>query len=93
VSSTVFHAATTFTGEIRTNAVPSPAEKTTKPSFIDPLLTNRDFRFLWISNLFFFGGAWTQTLVLGWLVYESTHSEFAMAVFTAVRLAPLLPAC
>ena len=64
---------------------PSP-----KASFIAPLLTNRDFRYLWISNLFFFGGAWTQTLVLGWLVYESTHSEFAMALFTAVRLAPLL---
>lgn len=51
---------------------------------------SRQFRLLWISNMFFFGGAWTQTLVLGWLVYETTDSKFLMAVFTAVRLAPLL---
>ncbi len=48
------------------------------------------FRLLWISNMFFFGGAWTQTLVLGWIVYESTRSEFLLALFTAVRLLPLL---
>ena len=50
----------------------------------------RRFRQLWVSNLFFFGGVWTQTLVLGWLVYEVTGSEFLMAVFTAVRLAPMM---
>ncbi|WP_427890735.1 MFS transporter [Kribbella sp. GL6] len=54
------------------------------------LRDNRAFRLLWLSNLFFFGGVWTQTLVLGWLAYESTHSDFLVAVFTAVRLAPLL---
>ncbi len=48
------------------------------------------FRLLWISNLFFFGGVWTQTLVLGWLVYETTGSEFLLALYTAVRLLPLL---
>ncbi len=51
---------------------------------------NRNFRLLWVSNLFFFGGIWTQTLVLGWLAYELTGSEFLVAVYTAVRLAPLL---
>ena len=51
---------------------------------------NPKFRLLWSSNLFFFGGAWTQTLVLGWLVYETTGSEFLIALFTAVRLLPLL---
>jgi MFS family permease len=40
--------------------------------------------------MFFFGGAWTQTLVLGWLVYETTESEFLLSLFTAVRLVPLL---
>ncbi|WP_433214217.1 MFS transporter [Microtetraspora malaysiensis] len=49
-----------------------------------------NFRRLWISNLFFFGGVWTQTLVLGWIVFDMTGSEFLMAVFTAVRLAPML---
>lgn len=48
------------------------------------------FRLLWISNLFFFGGTWTQTLVLGWLVYETTGSEFLLSLFTAIRVAPLL---
>lgn len=54
------------------------------------LRDNGAFRLLWFSNLFFFGGVWTQTLVLGWLAYETTHSDFLVAVFTAVRLAPLL---
>ncbi len=51
---------------------------------------NRPFRLLWFSNLFFFGGVWTQTLVLGWLVYETTRSDLLVAVFAAARLAPLL---
>jgi MFS family permease len=54
------------------------------------LRDNRAFRLLWFSNLFFFGGVWTQTLVLGWLAWASTHSDFLVAVFGAVRLAPLL---
>jgi MFS family permease len=54
------------------------------------LRENRPFRLLWFSNLFFFGGVWTQTLVLGWLAWETTHSDFLLAVFGAVRLAPLL---
>lgn len=57
---------------------------------IDSLRDSPEFRLLWISNLFFFGGAWTQTLVLGWIVFETTGSEFLLALFTAVRLLPLL---
>ena len=48
------------------------------------------YRLLWISNLFFFAGVWTQTLVLGWLVFDMTHSEFSVAIFTAARLAPMM---
>ncbi len=55
-----------------------------------PFQANPGFRLLWISNLFFFGGIWTQTLILGWMVFDSTRSEFLLAVFTALRLAPLL---
>nr|WP_203643446.1 MFS transporter [Streptomyces sp. SID14478] len=58
-----------------------------------PLASLRDskgFRALWISNVFFFGGAWTQTMVLGWMVFETTRSEFLLAVFTSARLAPML---
>ena len=49
-----------------------------------------NFRRLWISNLFFFGGVWTQTLILGWLVFDTTGSEFLTGVFTAGRLAPMI---
>jgi MFS family permease len=51
---------------------------------------NRPFALLWFSNLFFFAGAWSQTLVLGWLAFEITGSELKVAIFTAARLAPLL---
>lgn len=57
---------------------------------LESLRRSPGFRYLWVSNLFFFGGAWTQTLILGWLVFETTRSEFLLAVFTAFRLAPLL---
>lgn len=54
------------------------------------LQENPQFRLLWFSNMFFYGAAWTQTLVLGWVVWETTRSEFLMALFTSVRLMPLL---
>ncbi|WP_125612881.1 MFS transporter [Specibacter cremeus] len=57
---------------------------------VDSLRHSPQFRLLWVSNLFFFGGVWTQTLILGWMVFESTRSEFLIALFTAVRLAPML---
>src|SRR5690554_3961827 len=53
------------------------------------LRTSREFRFLWLSNLFFMGGNWALTLVLGWLVFETTRSELLLAIFTAVRLCPM----
>lgn len=51
---------------------------------------NPKFRSLWLSNLFFFGGAWMQTLVLGWYIFATTQSEFAVALFTTARMAPML---
>ena len=45
---------------------------------------------LWISNGLFFSGFWAQTVVLGWLAFELTDSEFAVAAFTSARFAPLL---
>ncbi|SDS80569.1 Predicted arabinose efflux permease, MFS family [Brevibacterium siliguriense] len=57
---------------------------------VSSLRGNRAFQQLWLSNLFYFAGVWTQTLVLGWLAFEITHSEFLVAVYAAARLAPLL---
>lgn len=51
---------------------------------------NPRLRALMASNVFFFGGVWTQTLILGWMVFDETGSEFLLAVFTSVRLLPLL---
>jgi MFS family permease len=51
---------------------------------------NRKFAFLWSSNLFFFAGAWSQTLVLAWVVFDTTHSDLLVAIFTSARLAPML---
>lgn len=48
------------------------------------------FRLLWLSSLFFFGGVWTQTLILGWLVFDLTDSTFLLALFTAARLGPMM---
>lgn len=54
------------------------------------LLRNRRFQLLWWSNLLFFTGMGCQTLILGWLAYETTRSAFGVAVFAAVRYAPML---
>lgn len=56
---------------------------------LSSLRTNGDFRYLWLSNLFYIGGNWSLTLVLGWLVFDLTGSELLLAIFTAARLAPL----
>lgn len=70
-----------------------PASRRSRPggrAALASLRGNRPFQLLWFSNLFFFGGVWTQTLILGWLAYELSGSEFLVAVFAAARLAPLL---
>lgn len=68
----------------------NPVRQNTSRGILTSLQASPHFRFLWVSNLFFFGGAWTQTLVLAWLVLEQTGSTFHLALFTSVRLAPLL---
>lgn len=53
-------------------------------------LADARFRDLWLSSGLFFSGFWAQTVVLAWLAFELTDSEFAVAAFTAARFAPLL---
>lgn len=48
------------------------------------------FRLLWTANFVFFSGVWTQTLVLGWLVYDLTGSASLLGIFTTARLSPML---
>nr|WP_300147273.1 MFS transporter [Propionicimonas sp.] len=54
------------------------------------LLRNQRFQLLWWSNLLFFTAMGCQTLILGWLAYETTQSALGVAVFAAVRYAPML---
>lgn len=67
-----------------------PSEAPARGGPLASLRDSRPFRALWVSNVFFFGGAWTQTMVLGWIVFDTTHSEFLLALFTSARLAPML---
>ena len=53
-------------------------------------LANPAFRNLWLSSSLFFSGFWAQTVVLAWLAFDLTNSEFAVAAFTAARFVPLL---
>jgi predicted MFS family arabinose efflux permease len=50
----------------------------------------RNFRWLWWSNLFFFGSTWMLTLILGWLVYDASRSALLLGVFGVLRTAPLV---
>ncbi|WP_281285123.1 MFS transporter [Glutamicibacter uratoxydans] len=43
-----------------------------------------------VFQCLFFSGLWTQTLVLGWMAFEMTGSEFLVALFTSARLAPMV---
>lgn len=54
------------------------------------LRTSPGFRLLWTSNVFFFGGLWTQTMILGWMAFDATGSTFLVALLTTFRFAPLL---
>lgn len=69
---------------------PRPGAGTGPLRAIASLRDSPRFRMLWVSNIFFFGGTWIQTLILGWLVFDTTDSELLLAVFTAIRLAPML---
>lgn len=76
----------------QTSSQPDPEQPRRANVFVralSSLRTNRNFRFLWLSNLFFLGGNWALTLVLGWLVFETTGSELLLAIFSAVRLSPM----
>ncbi|MFN8638580.1 MAG: hypothetical protein U0360_03785 [Dehalococcoidia bacterium] len=64
--------------------VAAPAASRRRSSTFDALVRYPSFRSLWLSNLLF-GGVWTQTLVLGWLVFDLTGSVYLLALFTTAR--------
>ncbi|MYE47299.1 MAG: MFS transporter [Chloroflexi bacterium] len=64
---------------------PSPVANT-----LQPLLAYPDFRALWWSTLFASSAWWGQNVVLLWLAFDITDSEFAVSAAAAAGLAPML---
>jgi MFS family permease len=74
------------------SAAPSAADPVARPRVrpFGAVQESVGFRALLVSNVCFFSGVWSHSFILGWMVYEQTRSEVALAVFTALRMAPLL---
>jgi MFS family permease len=53
-------------------------------------LHHRDFRWYFIGQLISISGTWMQTVAQGWLVFELTHSEFALGVVAFAAGVPSL---
>lgn len=72
----------------------APVREATPPArggaALAPLTRYPAFRDYWVSSMLFFSGFWAQTVVLAWLAFDLTQSEFAVAVFGAVRFFPML---
>lgn len=74
--------------QVQPSATPPP-----RPAYLatlDPLRRYVGFRLFWTSNLFFFISAGVQALVMGWLVYDLTHSTYLLGIYTAANLLPQL---
>ncbi len=53
-------------------------------------LGNPGFRYLILSNMLWWQAMWMEMIVAGWLVFEITHSAFAVALIGFYRSIPLL---
>ena len=60
-----------------------------KPPGPFSVLFNRDFRLLWLAGLFRFHSRWMETLVLGYIVWELTGSEFLVGTIGFFRMAAM----
>ncbi len=59
-------------------------------AMLEPLKQHAGFRSLWFSSIFFFNAYWGQVVIFGWLAYDITGSEFAVALFGTIGFAPFL---
>ena len=57
---------------------------------LEPLRGYPDFRALWWSTLFAWSAWWGLNVVLLWLAFDITRSEFAVSAAAAAGLAPML---
>jgi MFS family permease len=75
---------------------PSPADEAPdvladRPSMFHAL-SYRNYRLLWITNLFSSGGNWIQQVTIGWLAFDVTESPFKVAMVMGMRAIPMLAA-
>ncbi len=50
----------------------------------------RNFRLYFIGHVFSQSGSWMQTVALGWLILELTHSGTQLGIIVALQFVPLL---
>jgi MFS family permease len=53
-------------------------------------LSHRDYRLIWVGNLFSSSGMWIQQVSVGWLTYQVTGSAFMLGAVNGFRSLPLL---
>ena len=58
-------------------------------NIIEPLRASPPFHRLWWSVFLAGSGRWSTLLVLGWLAFALTESEFAVGLLGAAAFAPL----
>ena len=68
----------------------APARLPLVANTLAPLRAYPDFRALFWSTLFASSAWWGQNVVLAWLAFDITGSEFAVAAAAAAGLAPML---
>ena len=53
-------------------------------------LRTRNYRFYFSGQLVSLIGTWMQIIAQSWLVFELTHSAFAVGIVTALQFGPTL---
>ena len=68
----------------------APARHSLVANTLESLRAYPDFRALWWSTLFAWSAWWGQNVVLIWLAFDLTRSEFAVSAAAAAGLTPML---
>ena len=67
-----------------------PTQPTTRMPRAFAAMRHRNFQLYFIGQLISNAGTWMQIIAQGWLVYQITHSEFALGVVSFASAIPVL---
>ena len=67
-----------------------PSQSATTPPRFLGVLRHRNFALFWFSLVFSNTGTWMQLTVVGWLVFDMTHSPAWLGVVGAARAFPMI---